>query len=168
MSVSYRDAGFTIIELLVTLAVAAIILTIAVPSFQGLIERSRLTTEANTLGSALQLARSEAVKRGEDVSLAAGGTTFSDGFCVHSDSSGTSCTDSATNSTLIREFESLESVATSGVTEITFTNMGELNSGAPVSVVISPASCPSGKKDGRRRVSVGVGGQVRVSSEDCP
>src|SRR5690554_1851863 len=93
MSVSYRDAGFTIIELMVTLVVAAVILMIAVPSFQGLIERSRLTTEANTFGSALQLARSEAVKRGENISLTAGGASFAAGFCVHS---GANCTTTAT------------------------------------------------------------------------
>ena len=56
--------GFTLIELMVTIAVAAILLGIAVPSFQDLVIRNRLATKANELITALNLARSEAVKRG--------------------------------------------------------------------------------------------------------
>lgn len=165
MFASYRNAGFTLVELMVTLAVAAIILTLAVPSFQGLIEKSQLTTEANGLASAMQVARSEAVKRGENVSLTANGASFAAGFCVHS---GANCTDTGANPTQIRQFDALASVVSSSVTAITFTNMGELSPGTPVNVIVSPASCSSGKEDGRRRVFVGVGGQVRVTSEDCP
>lgn len=171
MSVSYRYAGFTLIELLITLAVLGIALAFAIPSFQGVIRSNQLTTEANTLGSALQVARSEAVKRGEDVSLSAGGATFAAGFCVHS---GATCTTTATAGTpptpptRIRQYDALDSTATSGVTRIIFNNMGELGNGAAVSVIISPASCASGEVNGRRRVSVGLGGHVTVSSEDCP
>lgn len=166
MPVSYRYAGFTLIELLVTLAVAAIILTIAVPSFQGLIERNQLTTEANTLAAALQTARSEAVKLGQDVSLSAGGISFAAGFCVHS---GASCT----TATQIREYGTLSSKASTtpaSVTVITFNGMGErvTNPNEPNEIVdISPAGCTSGKADGMRRVTVSLSGQVRVSSEDC-
>ena len=61
--------GFTLIELMVTLSVLAIILGIAVPSFQGMVLRNRLTSETNNLVSALAIARSEAIKRGRVVTI---------------------------------------------------------------------------------------------------
>ena len=60
-------AGFTIIELMLTVAVAAVILTLGVPSFQGLMERNQLTTNINRFISSLALARSEAIKRNQRV-----------------------------------------------------------------------------------------------------
>jgi type IV fimbrial biogenesis protein FimT len=64
-----RNGGFTLVELMVTLAIAAIILTIAVPSFWSIVQNNRASTQANELITALSLARSEAVKRGAPVSL---------------------------------------------------------------------------------------------------
>lgn len=51
------------IELMVTLAVAAIVVTMAVPSFQSMINGNRLTSAANEMIGSLQLARSEAIRR---------------------------------------------------------------------------------------------------------
>ncbi|MDE2565153.1 MAG: GspH/FimT family pseudopilin [Burkholderiales bacterium] len=62
-------AGLTLIELMVTIAVAAILMATAVPSFQAMIQRNRVVTEANSLVSDLQYARSEALKQGLPVSL---------------------------------------------------------------------------------------------------
>jgi type IV fimbrial biogenesis protein FimT len=53
----------------VVIAIVAIVLTLAVPGFARLISRSRMTTAVNTLVTNLQLARSEAVKRGSRVAL---------------------------------------------------------------------------------------------------
>ncbi len=57
------NKGFTLIELMVTLAVAAIVLTIAVPSFTTTVQNNRLSTQLNELVGSLHLARSEAIKR---------------------------------------------------------------------------------------------------------
>lgn len=63
------NRGFTLLELMVTLAVAAIVLTVAVPSFTNLIVRNSLTGEANELISAFNLARNEAIKLNQNTRL---------------------------------------------------------------------------------------------------
>lgn len=64
-----KQSGFTLIELLVVLAIAAIITTTAVPSFQAFIQNNRMSTTVHSFVSSLNLARSEAVKRGERVTM---------------------------------------------------------------------------------------------------
>jgi len=54
--------GFTLVELMITLAVAAILLVIAVPSFRSIMLSSRLDTAANDLIASLNTARMEAIK----------------------------------------------------------------------------------------------------------
>lgn len=76
--------GFTLIELLVTISIAVILMTVAIPSFTNFIRDNRLTTQSNDLVLALAYARSEAVKRGLQVSVCARAT---DSTCT---SSGTS------------------------------------------------------------------------------
>lgn len=61
--------GFTLMELMTALAIAAILATIAVPSFQTLLQNSKQTSQLNTLTSSLVFARSEASKRSTTVSL---------------------------------------------------------------------------------------------------
>lgn len=62
MSCHRRQSGFTVIELMVTLAVAAILLTVAVPSFEAVINSNRLSAASNELMAALQTARMEAIR----------------------------------------------------------------------------------------------------------
>jgi len=67
-----RDQGFTLIELVITLAVLGVLLGIAVPSFNSLIERNQQTTATHDLHAALNYARGLAITRREPVSLCAG------------------------------------------------------------------------------------------------
>jgi type IV fimbrial biogenesis protein FimT len=64
-----KQSGATLLELMVVLAVSAILLGIGVPSFVGLANSSRLTSATNELVSSLHLARSEAIKRNSRVVL---------------------------------------------------------------------------------------------------
>lgn len=59
---SGRQRGFTLIELMATMAIAAILLTQAVPSFRAMIANNRITTQVNELVTAINMARSEAAK----------------------------------------------------------------------------------------------------------
>jgi type IV fimbrial biogenesis protein FimT len=64
-----RSYGFTMIELMVTLVVLGILLGVGVPSFRLFLVNARTSAVANDITSAINLARSEAVKRAEPVTV---------------------------------------------------------------------------------------------------
>ena len=82
-----RHGGFTLIELMVTVTVAAVLLRVAIPSFSRLIANNRLATQTNELVGGLNLARSEAVRQGQGVSIRSdsGGSDFGTGWRVFKD-----------------------------------------------------------------------------------
>ena len=63
------QSGFTLVELMVTLGVLAILVTLATPSFTSVINSNRLSSQANELVADIQLARSEALRRNRTVRL---------------------------------------------------------------------------------------------------
>ena len=69
--------GFTLLELMVTISIMAILLAIALPSFQGSLRSNRVATTSNELLASLSLARSEGIKstRGGGVCASANGTS---------------------------------------------------------------------------------------------
>lgn len=64
-----RSKGVTLLELLVTIVVLAILVTIAVPSFRNLAERRRLVNATEAFYADLQFARSETVKRSRSLTV---------------------------------------------------------------------------------------------------
>ena len=83
---STHQRGFTAIELMVTLAVLAVLAAIAAPSFTPLIERWRVREATEDLQSTLYYARSEAIKRGGNVTITAAAGGWAGGWTVASGS----------------------------------------------------------------------------------
>jgi len=147
-----KHTGFTLIELMITLAVAAIVMTLGAPSFQSFFLNNRMSTQANDLISSLNLARSEAIKRAASVKV-----------CSSNDQA--TCSGSWTNGwivitaddvELIRVYGALKGTSTLTATSntVTFTSAGFL-SGAQTTFTL----CDSNEtgEEGRQIVVTATG-----------
>lgn len=63
------EQGFSLVELLIVIAVIGLMALISIPYFQGIIRRGRLQNAASTFGTGLLRARLQAVKRGSNIGL---------------------------------------------------------------------------------------------------
>jgi type IV fimbrial biogenesis protein FimT len=88
-----RQTGFTVTELMVVVAIVAILMGIGVPSYRYITNSYRMSAEVNGLLGDLQYARSEAIKEGQTVTTCVstngatctGGTAWASGWIVFSD-----------------------------------------------------------------------------------
>ena len=90
--------GFTLYELLITMLVIGIVVTVGIPGFSQFTQNSRITSTANDLHSSFQLARSAAARSKSPVTICAsadsmgaatcGGATFDDGWIIFIDLNG--------------------------------------------------------------------------------
>lgn len=80
---SVRARGFTLIELMVTVTLLGVLLGVAIPSFRDFMDTQRVKSAAFDMAAALLLARSEAIKRNADVTVApVTGTDWGTGWTV--------------------------------------------------------------------------------------
>lgn len=134
---SMRSAGFSIVELMVILTIAGILLAIGISGFQTLIQNQRLTTAANALFMAVNLARSEAIHRGTRVDMvpAGDGTQWSRGWVIFIDENHNLRPDANetvihTHGALHREIRITPSFTDSKVQYIAFNGTGRTRSNA--------------------------------------
>lgn len=80
-----RNRGFTLLELMITVALVAIMITVVMPGFSEFFIRNRLTAQTNDFITAISLARNEAIKRGRPVCLARTGTYWEGGYRIFVD-----------------------------------------------------------------------------------
>lgn len=153
--------GFSLVELMVTLAVAAILLTLATPNFVRMINNYQVTAQANDLLGSLATARSEAVKRGGAVSLTPSGTGFQGGWCMHT---GASCLGTA----IIRQHEGLPRLSSSPTMAVVFSGDGSKTSpGGNQTFVITPQDCVTGELRVRTLTLTNIG-RSNITSTACP
>lgn len=182
------NAGFTLVELLVTMAILAILLTIGLPSFQDSLRSNRIATASNELIAAVSMARSEAVRttRGGGVCGAnAAGTgcassdTWNNGMLIWTDGDPSAATPgyrSATD-TIVRRVEAKSGVALTVVAigtnpqdyQILFNGQGRVAGPALATsrtMTLTPEQCPTGR-DLRRTLTMNSVGQVNLTKVDC-
>lgn len=82
MLVKSRHSGHTLVELLLVLAVAAILASLAMPTMHGMLRQHRLSATVNDFLAAVTLTRSEAIRRSAQVMLVPAGDGWSSGWVI--------------------------------------------------------------------------------------
>ncbi len=183
-----RSAGFTLLELMITISVLAILVGVGIPSFRDMMRRNRLVTQTNELIGALALARSEAVKRGLRVTICPANATqdacsdsgdWADGMIIFTDALGTVGTvdedeDDPNNNDAI--LQRLPAAAAQKVRInnplilISYMQNGnlELPPGDDARFVVASVGCRSGETDAARQIQVIAAGRASARSVPCP
>ncbi len=124
--------GFTLVELLVTLSVASILLSVGVPSYRGFVQDSLLVAQSNSFTSAIALAKSEAIKRSSRATICpstngtscTGAGVWSNGWLVFADPNGNGAVDGGEEILHVGAALSGSNTLSSAQTRVTFTANG--------------------------------------------
>jgi type IV fimbrial biogenesis protein FimT len=160
-----RSAGFTLIELMIAVALLAILLTVGLPSFQQMLRNYEIRVAAESVSNGLQRARAEAVGKNASVQfvLGAGTSWYVDYVATPNPlarldaSSGTE----TANATV--------TVLPVAATTITFNQLGQIVTPNPdTSAPLTQVDLNATGGNRSLRITIGVGGNARVCDPSLP
>jgi type IV fimbrial biogenesis protein FimT len=103
-----RVEGFTLLELMVVVAIVAVLATVGTPAFRDLLINQRLSAAAQAFNAALSLARMEAIRRSQSVSVTAlVGRSWLGGWAVVAAQAESESSEKSENRETLRRFEAL-------------------------------------------------------------
>ena len=154
--------GFTLTELLMVLIIISVTLAIGLPNFQSLIISSRLTSSANAMVSALQLARFEALKQQKNVVIANKNGQWENGWIVFVDQKNKN-NQLDDGESVLANFDSLNAnlavkIPTSYKNYVYYDKYGRINDNGTFSF------CSSSVLDDFRSVVIALTGRVHIES----
>ncbi|NIJ69564.1 GspH/FimT family pseudopilin [Xanthomonas sp. 60] len=166
-----RPAGFTLVELMVTVAVVAILAAIAFPSFQTTLRSNRVATANNEILGLVNLARSEAIRSGRGGGVC--GST-NGGACDGAWGQGLlAFTDPEGEGTLGDAGTALRFMAVNPDTQITgpdeeiaFDGRGRRRASADQVISLRPRTCTENMAQ-QRELVINASGQLRSSKAEC-
>ncbi len=174
------ENGFTLVELLVTLAVVAILLGIAVPNFSNLVKSNAIASQTNHFTTAINLARSEAIKRNARVIICKRtGTTCSssaqweDGWVVFADTNSNNQVDTGEEIRILDPLNNNYTLRASSSTLnwIAFRADGKaLRNGATFTGATFSLCGPNSDTTSSRSITMNTVGRARLSkgTSSCP
>ena len=179
-----RENGFTLVELLISIVIVTTLLAMGIPSFKDFLKNNRLVAQSNGLVAALQLARSEAVKRGTDTVICAstnqtactGNGDWDKGWIVFSDIDRNGTPNVGASAPLCEDTEDCmlrTDGALSGKNKINTTAASlrflptgmAANGGATVALNLVSDNCEHTQA---RRIQVTLQGHTIVTKQACP
>ncbi len=152
-----KTKGFTLVELMVTIAVAAILLTVGVPSLTSVYEGIRVNNNVDKINGVLAFARNQAISYGVTVNVCAYGSATS---CGTNWANGVRVfiTDASNTDHELRTIDGFNSQdVVKGPTTLSFSSEGLSSSGTLI-------YCPSGKTNESKSVRVSSSGLITYSS----
>ena len=163
--------GFTLLELLVTLALLGVLAALAAPSFTDTIHRYRVSTVANEFAASINLARDSAIQRNGNVTIAKlAGSACTDsgdwscGWQIFRDVNGNGTLNAGTDE-LIQEFRISAGVSVmrpAGGDSMTGNRWGQLNGNGTAGFTLSPKDVGVSSSS-TTTVCINSGGRVRVT-----
>ncbi|TCS36443.1 GspH/FimT family pseudopilin [Reinekea marinisedimentorum] len=178
--------GFTIVELMVTLVILAIITMAAAPSFNNVIRSSRIDSNLSKIRAGYSFARTEAGTRQEGVSICvansslddcATGTDWSGGWIVFTDTDNDIVYETSDGDTLLRIWEGVSDdfSLTGSASGYTFYDNGaavedpySTSSFTSMKLTLTPDSCPTGESLIREFSVVSAFGGTSTTTGTCP
>lgn len=157
-----KSSGFTLIELMVVVAVIGILAAFSLPSYTQMIQNTRIKTAAESIQNGLQVARAEAVKRNQPVQFDLRGSDSAWTICVAPASGACPATDNASTiqSRGAGEGSSTDiDVAVNNAGPYVFNSLGVP---APTANFTIDNTAISENDSRELRVVLGAGGSVRV------
>lgn len=158
-----RSRGFTLVELMITLAILAIVAAIAAPSFSDMIKRNKRVACGNELVGALQLARSEAVRSAQAITVTAP-NGIAAGITVYRDDNSNGTAQANEIIQVTSACTGTEITVTGGTTEFSYRPNGQTDMAAALAIGVCDAS-----KTGEtgRNINVLTSGVLRTGRESC-
>ena len=155
-----KKSGFTLTEMIVTISILAILLSIAAPNLKTFLSSGNMVANANGMIGAFNYAKTEAIKRGSRVNISQIGSDWASGVVVWVDDDDDDTRDVGEELRLWPAFSSGSSVSSSQASFV-FRATGEIDNSDVLTI------CDDRTGERGRQISILVSGAIIVEKINC-